>query len=398
MRVEANRASYEAMYRLLSAWLHGQPLELPGLNFEALARAAEKHLLSAAVCMALERTGLASRCPAEALGRLRNAKMASVRKALLMNAERARLLAFLEEEGVWYMPLKGILLNDLYPELGAREFSDNDILFDAARWRTVLDYMKRRGYSAEIVGEGAHDTYTKPPVYRFEMHRVLFADDRQGGFLSACAAYYADVKRRLVKDSGNRCGYHFRDEDFCVHILANAYKDYSNGGTGVRALLDVYLFRRRKGALDEAHIAEALDALGIREFGARCESIGRKLFDWPPRPEALTGEEREMLDWIESSGVYGTMEHTLRNELGALQAGSGAGLLRSKCKYLWNRIFPSAQWVRANVPSVRKHPWTLPLFWARRIYRGVFVKSGKNFRALRAVVAYSADAHREEDE
>lgn len=44
--------------------------------------------------------------------------------------ERSELLNYCEEKGIWYLPLKGIILKDFYPEMGMRQMSDNDILFD----------------------------------------------------------------------------------------------------------------------------------------------------------------------------------------------------------------------------------------------------------------------------
>lgn len=388
---EASRATFEAMHRLISAWLHGQPLDLPGLDFEALARAAQRHSLSAAVCFALERTGLASRCPGETMERLRKAKLASIRKSMLMDAERARLLAFLEQAGIWYAPLKGIVLNGCYPELGAREFSDNDILFDAERWRAVRDFMKRRGYQAKEIGHGAHDAYWKPPLYSFEMHRVLFADDFRGGFLSACAAYYANPRRRLLKDAGNAFGYHFSDEDFYVHVAAHAFKHFHVDGTGIRALLDLYLYRARKPALDEACIARALEALGIAEYEARCRSLARKLFDFPSRLDELDEAERSLLDAMEGAGTYGTLERHVRSEMefmrreGAVQDGA-----RAKFRYVWRRLFPELRWYRTEAPLVYRHRWLLPFFWLYRLFRGVCRNGAKNLRMLKLALGASA--------
>lgn len=38
----------------------------------------------------------------------------------------------MEQRGIWYLPLKGIILKEFYPSVGMRQMSDNDILFDEA--------------------------------------------------------------------------------------------------------------------------------------------------------------------------------------------------------------------------------------------------------------------------
>ena len=53
-----------------------------------------------------------------------------MRKALLFDAERKGILDFMEQRGIWYLPLKGVVLKDYYPAVGMRQMSDNDILYD----------------------------------------------------------------------------------------------------------------------------------------------------------------------------------------------------------------------------------------------------------------------------
>ena len=364
--------------RLLAAWIHHTDLDVAEtLDYEALYQTAGKHLLSAAACAALEQTGLMDACPAETAKRFREEKAKSIRKTILMDAEREALLAFFEEKGIWYAPLK-LAANTVYPQYGTRRFADNDILFDAERWRDVRDTMKMRGYKAESVGKGAHDTYHKPPIYNFELHRLLFTE---GGspFLTAAAAYYGDVKARLIKDEGNRFGYHLSDEDIFVYCLAHAYKHCGAGGTGLRTLLDVYLYRRARPDMDEAYIGDELEKLGLTQFEALFRSLGGKLFGPAPCP-ALTEEEREALAWLESSGGYGTTAHRVEVELRRLQNDGGPVNARTKAKYLFRRLFPEWSWYRVNAPFVYYHRWTVPFYWVSRLGRGVFMKGWQSLR------------------
>ncbi len=87
------------------------------------------------------------------------------------------------------MPLKGTLLKDLYPKTGMREMADSDILFDASRCGDVKRIMKSLGFEIKAYGTDPHDSYLKPPVSNFEMHRKLFDDS----FDKRIAEYYKDV-------------------------------------------------------------------------------------------------------------------------------------------------------------------------------------------------------------
>lgn len=381
------RKNYDALYRLLSAWLHGESPEEPSPDWEGLFRVADRHLMTAAVCIALEKTGLMDRCPADIKKKFTEGKTVSVYMTLLMDAERQKLLAFMEEQGIWYLPLKGIVLKELYPQLGARQMSDNDILIDVNAWKVLRDHMRKNGYKWKNEGAGAHDTYVKQPVYRFEMHRKLFVDDFKGKQRSAFAAYYETINTRMQKDEGNRFGYHLSDEDFYIYFLAHAYRHYSTGGTGIRTLLDLYVYRLNKRELDEDRIAAETDELGIRSFEMCSRTLAEKLFSFPSRQEELTEEEARMLAWMESSGVFGTTAHHVQNGLQELEeAGNGAGT-KAKCVYLLRRVFPDLTWYRFNEPFVYRHRWLIPFFWVYRLFRGTFVNGVRNLQTLRIVAS-----------
>ena len=93
---------------------------------------------------------------------------------MLFRAALAGIKQHLEAEGIWYLPLKGAYLQDLYPVFGMREFSDHDVLIDETRAADVKSIMEKLGYTAEHYAVSNHDVYVKPPFLKFEMHRALF--------------------------------------------------------------------------------------------------------------------------------------------------------------------------------------------------------------------------------
>ena len=374
--------------RLLAAWIHHTALDAAEIpDYETLFQTASKHLLSAAACAALEQTGLMDACPPETAERFRQAKAKSIRKTLLMDAEREKVLAAMEARGIWYAPLKGAIINAVYPQYGTRQFADNDILFDAVRWRDVRNLMENRGYNAKEVGKNIHDCYCKQPIFNFEMHRKLFRADGLQDHLSVWTAYYEDVKEWLIKDEGNQYGYHFSDEDFYIYFLAHAYKHYRGRGTGLRTLLDLYLYRRAKPDLDTAYIAGEVQKLGLADFEAACLRLAEKVFS-PGASPALTEGERKMLRLVENGGVYGSSAQRIRSDLRRYQGDDLKVTARTKVKYLFRRIFPTWKWYRANAPFVYQHRWAVPFFWVYRLCRGVFGNGRKYYREARAVYTY----------
>ena len=73
--------------------------------------------------------------------------MKSIRKITAMEIDKKQLFERLEQEKIWYMPLKGTIIKDLYPSIGMRQMSDFDILFDKEYAEIVRDILLDLGFS-----------------------------------------------------------------------------------------------------------------------------------------------------------------------------------------------------------------------------------------------------------
>lgn len=319
------------------------------LDLEALFKVCQSHSLTACCAYALETAGICDAAFTEA-------KEKSIRKNIILDAERAKILKCLEQEQIWYMPLKGAIIKDWYPRVGMRQMSDNDILCDNAARARVKKLMIELGFTCESYEFGNDDAYYKLPVCNFEMHNELFTLVHAGKLHT----YYDNVKERLCKDQENQFGYHFRDEDFYIYVLAHEYKHYMDGGTGVRSLLDTYIMQKRFGdRLDWDYIARELKSLDIADYAEKNRVLAEKVFSGKP----LTSEEEKELDYYITSGVYGTMAHRIENRV-------GDGKL-TKTQYLFRRIFPPMKQVQLYDPFFYEHKWLLPILWIWRPIRGL---------------------------
>ena len=283
-----------------------------------------------------------------------------MRKAALLDAEYAALREELEAAGIWYLPLKGIVLQRDYPRLGLRQMSDVDVLIDAARAAEVRDIMLRRGFTAESFGRDFHDVYHKPPVCSFEIHTSLFSPV----YTPEIRDYYARIEGRLLPDEGRTYGRRLSDEDFYIYLLAHEHKHYSMEGTGLRALMDTYVFLQKHGAaLDRAYVAAELKKLGLTDFEARNRALALDLFGGKP----LSDEEARMLDYMAGSGVYGSRETRISN------AVSEEGAAR----YALRRAFLSMFYVKKAYPWFYEHKAALPLLPFYRLWLGLTRRRGR---------------------
>lgn len=341
------------------------------MDLESLYKTARFHSLTAITAIALESAGVQDR-------EFRQAKEKAIRKNMLLDLEREKLCGYLEENKIWYMPLKGSILKDFYPKYGMRQMADNDILFDSHYRKTVKEYFESNHYEVVSYDKSNHDVYEKPPILNFEMHTSLFCEAHDEKW----QAYYEDIKTRLEKDDDNSYGYHFSDEDFYIYITTHEYKHYSGNGTGLRSLLDCYVYLQKKSASLDWHYIEAeCEKLGISGFEKQRRGLAVKTFAVSANSE-ISETDRRMLAYYFSSGTYGTLEHAVKVRRKKYADKTGK---TSRLSYIMYRLFPNKEWYEACYPFYNRHPYFKPFFVIYRLFRRVFFGKKAILSELRVV-------------
>ena len=336
------------------------------VNPEHLYAAANKHNLCAIVGYALESAGVYERSFIQA-------KAKAIRKVTVMEIDKELLFERLEQEKIRYLPLKGIVIKDLYPSIGMRQMADFDILFDSEYAQKIKEILLSLGFTCEHCGKGDHDVYFKQPVSNFEMHTALFGSNHQKEIYE----YYRDIKRLMLKDDNNEYGYHFGSNDFYVYITAHEYKHYSGGGTGLRSLLDTYIIWKKLGdKLDEDYIRSETDKLGITDFEQNNKQLALRLFSG----EKLSESDNNMLEYIIYSGTYGNIKNHIDNKVQKYGGGK-----KGKRKYILSRIFLPMEEIKAYYPFFYRHKILLPCLFFYRIGRAFTVSRKKTKAQLKTL-------------
>ncbi len=349
--------------------------KLSGTDLKRLYDVSKFHSLSALVCEGIEsfdyKLGESDKSIMQSFCTDRDM---SVRKNLLLDFERSKLLSFFEAQGIWYMPLKGVVLKDMYPKMGLRQMADNDILFDESYRADVRAWFCEQGYKAESFGISNVDEYTKAPVYNYEMHVSLFDDD----YSETKTTYYKDVKKRLVRRSEKNCSFDFTDEDFYIFFIAHAQKHFEKGGIGVRFLCDLYVYLKAKSAdMDFSYIESELEKLELTDFECDFRELCAAVFSdvhgfcFDKLPQKL----QQRLLYLISSGTYGTLEQKIKK--GFAKYG--------KLGYLLLRIFPGTKVMKSYHPAFGKR-WLLPVGWVYRAFVILFTKSGYALRVISSII------------
>lgn len=378
-KAEYKNAIMDVAY-LCACAVNGQipdAVRVSGMNIGHLYSAADRNLLTGITAIALESAGVKDPAFTQAKGK-------AIRKVAAFDLEREAILDAFEKAGIWYLPLKGAVLKDLYPMIGMRQMADNDILCDASRTADVRAIMESHGFETDkAYGHGAHDSFFKPPVYNFEMHRTLFSANHDKKIRS----YYENVKERLKCVDGKEFEQRFSDEDFYVYLIAHEHKHYSGGGTGLRSLLDTYVYILNKGkTLDWDYISGEIEKLGITDFESKNRSLAMHLFCG----DALSCEDQSILDYVISSGTYGTVENRVNNGI----AKKGDGII-GKVRYVFSRIFLPLDVVRSSFPLFIKYPVLLPFLPFYRAIRGLTIRRNILKTELKTIAGYKQKKDRE---
>ena len=346
-------------------------------SFEELAALAHRHTIGAIFSIASEKADKENKCLTEAqIRKVNSIRAAALKRRVLFDMERERLMKLLEDNDIWYCPLKGIILQDFYPMYEMREMSDNDILFDMSKRTLLKSIMLNEGYTLEDHGVTNHDLYTKEPVYNFEFHTRLFMHT----FSTRFTDYYDPIFKKLIKYN-KKSERRLSDDDFYIYMIAHAYKHYYEGGTGLRSLTDTYIYNLAKDkTLNRKYIRNECKKLGILEFEQLSRRVSR-IFSDPDlvfsRLQKLGYKEREFLSYISFTGSYCTKEDFIKSRL--KKHGS-------KKKYVLSRLFPDENYYKEAHPHLYKNKYLIPAFLIYRAGRMLVKNRSEIIKEIKLII------------
>ncbi|MBQ7542610.1 MAG: nucleotidyltransferase family protein [Clostridia bacterium] len=339
---------------LLRAALDAETPDVPeDVDWENLCALAVLQRTESMVCAAL--SGVPD-VPQQIMDRLNRAYKKEIAAYHVRRSEGLKILNAFEVNGVDCVPLKGWVLQDLYPNPAMRYMCDLDILFKPEQSADVQRVLEALDYIPQELG-GNPEVYFKKPIMNIEMHKAIVRDKTD---------YYDRIWERVVLQKPCEHTYHMTDEDFYLYMIAHFYKHFVGGGTGVRYVCDTEVFLRAHGdTLDRAYVDAQLQRSGYLDFERQVRALCRAWFHGEPIDEALTVFSKKML----FSGVFGTPERAIENTVrSAVEHMPGKSVQAKKLRYILSLLFPPLSVMRDVYTVLRKLPFLLPLFW---IVRGI---------------------------
>ena len=267
---------------------------------------------------------------------------------------------------------------------------DNDVLIDPSRTDDIRGIMENLGFETIEFGNQAHDVYhKKSTAVAFEMHVSLFAEYISKQFHE----YYESTTDRLIWDKEHTFEAKFTKEDFYLYLIAHEYKHFTERGTGIRSILDIYLYLKKEN-LDWQYVQEEAEKMGIADFEKKNRNLALHLFGMG---EELTSEDLELFDSFAQSGALGSVSARVKSR----SAQIGGGKLRYGIRRLSVPISKkNVKYVAfaSHYPVFYKYKILLPLLPFYRIWRSI--KTGgfqEEFEAMKDIKNHDENKKAERD-
>ena len=343
------------MFSLLRAEVCGRTVSeevKASLSEEMLAEVyglAKKHDLAHLVGDALSKLGLLRDNGVSQ--KLKQVSMQAVYRYVRMNHEYCQLCNALEAAKLPFIPLKGAVLRNLYPEPWMRTSCDIDVLVheeDLEQAVTVL--TTKLGYKNE--GRGYHDvSLFSPGGVHVELHYTLSNEK----YLPEAQNIAENVWAYVSPVRENSFQMQMSDEMYCFYHILHMANHFYGGGCGIRPFMDLWILNH-KMEFDIHKRERLLQEGGLLTFARAAQVLSEVWFS----AEAHTELTRNMETFVLCGGVYGNAEN-----MAAVQQVKKGGKLQS----ILHKIFLPYSLLKGHYPILQKHKWLFPFCQIARWFR-----------------------------
>lgn len=342
----------ELFFLLLKAALFGETIDeeqkqrVTSECLLSLFKLARRHNLAHLICQALHQNGLLPEGEEIASAFVRERNVAIYRYGQLQY-EYEQICRVLNEAGIAFLPLKGNVIRELYPEPWMRTSCDIDILIPEEKLSQSIELLQSKlGYSHE--GTGNHNANLfAPSGMHLELHFRLSSErDKWHVVLEDIWSYAQPTES---------CRYELSQELFYFYHIAHMAGHFQYGGCGVRYFIDLYLLRK-KYTYDEERLAKLFEGGGLTAFHRAVTTVMKCWFG--------NGERTELVTEVENFVLFADMYGDMPNRVALTMAKKGG-----RWKFLRYRIFLPYNRLKFQYPRLEKYPILYPFYQVKRWFR-----------------------------
>ena len=310
-----------------------------------LYKLSKSHDLAHLVGDALIKTGLIG--DGEIKAKFQKQMMLAVYRYEKINYELGRLRKVLNEAEIPFIPLKGSVIRQYYPEPWMRTSCDIDVLVhEEAVDQAAQSIVEKLGYAYEK--KQYHDiSLMSDGGVHLELHHSIKENESNIDLLLSECWDYATVL--------DGCEYEFTNEFFCFHQFAHMSYHFLHGGCGVRPFLDIYLLEEkldfRRDKLDEM-----LAKTGIKKFCDAAKSLSEVWFG----NSEHTDVTRRMENYLLRGGVYGSTANSM---------AVGQQKEKGRLGYIINRIWLPYELLCVTYPRLKGRKYLQLFYEIKRWFR-----------------------------
>lgn len=363
----------ELVFALLRAAICEQPIaeeikeQLDDVRLSEIYDLAKKHAIAPLIADVLFNYNLLP--DGEVAEKYRISLWASVIQQQKQSHELAKISHIFEENKIPYLPLKGSVLRNYYPEPWLRTCCDIDILVLQKDLDRAIETLKNKDY--QFTTQSAHDvSLTSQSGVHVELHHTTLEKSR----VRNANAALTNIWEYATVENGTY-GYVLNDAMFYFYHLAHMAKHIEVGGCGIRAFMDLWILNH-KVPFDKAQREALLEQGNLGKFAKLAEHLSEVWFSGAEQNK----QSLLLQEYILSGGVYGT----LTNKVAMQQQKQGG-----KIQYLLQRIVMPYESLCSLYPILYQHKWLLPLMqvrrWGKLIFCGGFRRSTNEIKTNQIV-------------
>lgn len=329
-------------------------------NLSMLYTLSKRHDLAHLVGDALDKNGLLPD-GSEAQKHFLKERNMAVYRYEQMRYELDCIYQTFENAKIPFIPLKGAVIRQYYPEPWMRTSCDIDLLVKETDLQAAIHVLKYKlGYRCDSIG--AHDAQIYAPSgVHLELHYTLSkAEDKE-----TLAEIFQTVWE-YDKENPSYCR-KMSDAMFYCYFLAHTANHVREGGCGVRPFLDVH-FLQRQADIDVVEREDVLQRAGLLKFAKEVEALAEFWFGGAE----TSNHNEDFAEYVLTGGVYGTMQNRVAVK---------TNIKQGKFRYLCSRIFLPYRELKFKYPRLQKWPILFPFYQVKRWFR--LLKEDSRERSVR---------------
>ena len=341
------------------------PETLTAEKLQEVCRLAEQYDLAHILARAL--TDLNLPTDAELSKQLKNKSRLAVYRYLRLDAAYQQVCRLFAQEGIDFLPLKGSVLRQYYPEPWLRTSCDIDILVRPEKLETAASVLEGQlGFTRGEKGDHDISMHSAEGVH-LELHFDTVGENSR-------MKNSGEVLGMIWEDASALEGttqYAMSDAMFYFYHIAHIAQHFEVGGCGIRPFLDLWILNN-KISYDAQARRQLLIRGDLLKFAQVAEKLSRVWFEDEPHDDLSLRMEQFIL----KGELYAGKAN--RAAIGQVKAGS-------KLRYvLCQRIFLPYGKLKVQFPVLQKHKWLTPLYqvvrWVRLLITGGM---GRSIREVR---------------